>query len=238
MKIIISPTKEMRAMSHKLDMTPILFETKKNDLYALLKSFSVEMIHENFNVSFALAKKVHNYYQVKQDTYPAITLYSGTVFKQLQLLTYKEEEFKYLQDHLRICSSYYGIVRPTDGISMYRLDMLTKLDINLYDYWQQEVNEHFNDDDIIVNLASNEFSKMLQHSNMITIDFIELKAKKITRNAMHIKQARGKFLNAMVKQKISNLDDLKNIIVDEYKYDDVLSSDTTYVFKRNFISKK
>ncbi len=238
MKIIISPTKEMKATNISLEMKDILYKKENKQLHTLLKQYSIEEIHDRYNISFALAKKVYSYFHEKQPLYPAITLYSGTVFKKLSLLTYNDDDFLYLNDYLRICSSYYGILRPYDGIMRYRLDMLTKLDINLYDFWNKQVNKYFQDEDIIINLASNEFSKMLTHDNMITIDFIEIRAQKITRNAMHIKQARGNFLNHMVKHKIVTLNDIKNIIIDEYVYDETMSSNSTYVFKRNFIAKK
>ena len=74
---------------------------------------------------------------------------------------------------------------------------------------------------------------MINHPNLITIDFVQDRAGKLTRNAMHVKQARGNMLEMMVKHKITSLDDLKNIVFDDYCYNEKLSTATNYVFIKN-----
>src|SRR5699024_10238719 len=91
----------------------------------------------------------------------------------------------------------------------YRLDMTMKLNIDLYQYWQQEVDDYFKNEDYLISLASNEFVKMVNHPNIINLDFVEDRGGKLTRNSMYVKQARGKMLEIMVKNKITSLKDIQ-----------------------------
>ena len=86
---------------------------------------------------------------------------------------------------------------------------------------------------IILKMKTKEFTKMLSHPHIINIDFVEDKAGKMVRNSMYVKQARGKMLDLMVKNKISDLDSLKRLTFDGYIYHEELSTDDNYVYIRN-----
>ncbi len=134
-------------------------------------------------------------------------------------------------------SAYYGILKYNTGITPYRLDMIMKFDLNLYDFWQKDVDKYFKDEDYLISLASKEFTKMINHPNLINIDFVENKAGKLVRNSMYIKQARGKMLDIMVKNKIVSLEELKKITFDDYYYDHNLSTNDNYIFIRDAIKQ-
>lgn len=233
MKIIIAPAKVMKTKTTKIKESKILFPEKTKKLSTYLKSYSVEQLHEQMKISFKMAETVYSYYHDDFKTTPAIFCYQGTVLKQLNLNTYDETDFDYLKQYVNILSAYYGILEVNSAITPYRLDMIMKFDLNLYNYWQNEVNEYFKDEDYLISLASNEFVKMIEHPNLINLDFVEDKGGKHVRNSMHVKQARGKMLNLMVKNKIICLDDLKKITFDDYCYDEALSSNNNLVFIRN-----
>lgn len=234
MKIIIAPAKIMKIKQTNLNSTNILFKDKTNYLKDYLSKYSIDELHDLMKISFKMADTVYNYYHQDNDLTPAIFCYQGTVFKQLSLNTYNQNDFDYLDNYLNILSAYYGILKYNTNISPYRLDMTMKLDINLYDYWQEEINNYFKEEDYLINLASKEFITMINHPHIINIDFVEKKADKLTRNSMRVKTARGKMLEMMVKNKITNLATLKQISFDDYHYNESLSTNNNLVFIRDY----
>ncbi len=111
--------------------------------------------------------------------------------------------------------------------------MTMKLNIDLYQYWQQEVDDYFKNEDYLISLASNEFVKMVNHPNIINLDFVEDRGGKLTRNSMYVKQARGKMLEIMVKNKITSLKDIQEVTFDDYVYQPSLSTENNFVYLRN-----
>ena len=222
MKIIIAPAKVMKTKYAKIEQTELLFLKKTKQLHNYLKRYSINELHDNMKISFKMAETVYNYYHDSYDSTPAIYCYQGTVLKQLNLSSYQNEDFDYLDKYLNIMSAYYGILKYNTGITPYRLDMKT---------------EYFKDEDYLISLASKEFTKMINHPNLINIDFVENKAGKLVRNSMYIKQARGKMLDIMVKNKIVSLEELKKITFDDYYYDHNLSTNDNYIFIRDAIKQ-
>ena len=102
--------------------------------------------------------------------------------------------------------------------------------INLYEYWYTPIYQYFENEDLIISLASQEFTSMIHHPHLYFIDFIEMKNDKIRRNAMIIKKARGKMLDQMILKEITTLDEIKNLNIDGYIYDNTLSSNQTLTF--------
>ena len=233
MKIIIAPAKVMKTKYVKIEQTKLLFPKKTKRLLNYLEKYTINELHENMKISFKMAETVYNYYHNYYDFTPAIYCYQGTVLKQLNLNSYQNEEFDYLDKYFNIMSAYYGVLKYNTGITPYRLDMIMKFDLDLYDFWQKDINKYFKDEDYLISLASKEFIKMINHPNIINIDFVEDKAGKLVRNSMYIKQARGKMLDMMVKNKIILLEELKKITFDDYYYDDNLSTNDNYVFIRD-----
>ena len=233
MKIIIAPAKVIKTKYVKIEQTKLLFPKKTKQLLNYLEKYTINELHENMKISFKMAETVYNYYHNDYDFTPAIYCYQGTVLKQLNLNLYQNEEFDYLDKYFNIMSAYYGVLKYNTGITPYRLDMIMKFDLDLYDFWQKDINKYFKDEDYLISLASKEFIKMINHPNIINIDFVEDKAGKLVRNSMYIKQARGKMLDMMVKNKIILLEELKKITFDDYYYDDNLSTNDNYVFIRD-----
>ena len=237
MKILISPTKDMNTIKCAKQIQENLFKNKSDYLFNHIKQYNVDQIHNRFKISFALAKKVYDYYHGDYNYVRAIDLYQGTVFKALKLDQYTKLQHQYINDKIHIFSGLYGLLRSNDTIKPYRLDMLTNIDMNLYDYYGESINTYLGDE-LLINLASKEFSKLIKSKNMITIDFVEIKGGKNTRNAMHCKMARGAFLHQCIIQEVDRLDILKAISVDNYVFNDDLSTSTNYVYIRKFISNK
>ncbi len=230
MKIIIAPSKSMKYMNYNIEGTSILFKNENEYLHNILKEYNDEQIMSMMKISYKQAIKVINYFQSSM-TYPAISLYTGTVFKQLNIKSYTIKEFEYMNKHLNIMSAYYGVLQYNSLISYYRLDMSMKPNsINLYEYWHTFVYQYFKDEDFIISLASKEFSSMVKHPNIIFIDFVVKKNNKFVRNGFKVKEARGKMLNEMITKNITTLDQIKNITINEYYYNEELSNANNFVY--------
>lgn len=230
MKVIIAPSKTMKYTQNNLVGRPILFQQENDYLHNILKQYNDEDIMSLMKISYKQTLKVIDYYK-NDKTYPALYLYSGTVFKQLELSKYRQQDFDYLDKHLNIMSAYYGILNYDSLITPYRLDMTMKPNnIDLYDYWFTPIYQYFEHEDFIISLASIEFSKMIKHSHLIFIDFIIIKNNKPTRNAMLVKKARGTMLNHMIINHIETIEEIKQIQFDGFSYHDELSNENTLVY--------
>ena len=128
----------------------------------------------------------------------------------------------------------YGVVRPSDYLWPYRLDMNMKLEnINLYDYWKDPVKEYFKETKVIINLSSNEFSQMVSfyQDKIITIEFKEKdlngKLRTVSYNA---KKARGHMVHKLIINEITSLEKIKELKVLDYKFNQNLSTNNNWVF--------
>ena len=188
MKILISPSKtlsfdsevncEFKSESRLIDETKIL--------HKILLDYSSEDLKNLMSVSDKIAELNYNRFKNWEDptssenSRQAVYAFKGDVYSGLDADTIEEDKFDYLQNSLRILSGYYGLLRPFDQILPYRLEMGTKLENengnNLYKFWGDKItnvlNEDLDEDDIIVNLASDEYFKSINKdkikSNIIT----------------------------------------------------------------------
>ena len=230
MKIIIAPSKTMKYQDYGFPTTGLLFPNETQYLHSLLNKYNDEELCQYMKISYKQALQVYDYYHKPQQAHPALSLYQGTVFKQLDLHNY-HNHLSYLDQYLRIMSAYYGVLKYNTGITPYRLDMTMKPnEINLYDYWYTPIYQYFKEEDYIISLASKEFTSMIKHPYLIFIDFIIVKNGKPTRNAMLIKKARGQMLNQMIINKTVDLDDLKKLSFDGFQYNEEQSHKNIFVY--------
>lgn len=231
MKILLAPAKQMKYRETTKELTSPIFHKKTKELHNLFQFYSVEEIRDLMKVSQRIAEEVYFYYQMSLEKRPALHFYWGTVYRELTLEDYQKKEEDYLDNYLRILSAFYGVLSPYDAISPYRLDMTMKPNgINLYQYWKEAVAAYFNEEELIISLASKEFSSMVDHPNLVHIDFIEKKKGKLTRPSMKIKQARGKMLDIMVKNQLTKISDIQNLSFDNYHYRPDMSHPHNLVF--------
>ncbi len=152
------------------------------------------------------------------------------------------QELQYVQEHLCILSGFYGILRPFDGVTPYRLEMQAKLSLDgkkdLYTYWGDALaRELLQETDCIVNLASKEYSvcvsKYLSGDvELFTCVFGEEKNGKIIEKATMCKMARGEMVRFMVQNQITNPKDMKAFELLDFHYSPEHSGDSNYVFLR------
>ncbi|MCK5732437.1 MAG: YaaA family protein [Tenericutes bacterium] len=240
MKIILSPSKKqnMAMKNSDRDVTVFYLDLSRR-LFSQLKSLSKNDIHNTFKIKGNLLEGVYDLYQSfdsKNKGLEAISCYSGVVFEQIHLDEYNREQLTYLNEHLTVLSAMYGVLEPKTIIWPYRLDMKVKLNqINLYNYWQEVVDEYFKREDYIINLASKEFSKMIKTNKhkLITLHFLERQndnsLKVISYNA---KKARGTMAHLLIINQTQDIEEVKSYVVDGYKFDDETSDVGNYSFIR------
>ena len=173
---------------------------------------------------------------------PAVLLYEGTAFQYIAPSVFEDSQFEYVQNHLRIISAFYGVLKPRDGVTPYRLEMQAKVGIgetkNLYEYWGDLLYRSVIDNSrVIINLASKEYSKCIekyltQQDRYITIIFCELSGDKLVTKGTYAKMARGEMVRFMAENCIENPEDIKKFDRLGYSFRSDLSSDVEYVFER------
>ena len=245
MKIIFSPSKEMREenifKNKRIEFTESKFKDKTNILIDILKEKSISEIENIMKLKGELLNKTYKDIQDydKLKSIPAISIYYGVSFKELNLEDYSEKSLKYLKNNLLILSALYGVSLAFDLLKKYRLDMtMSIIDKGLYNFWKKDINDYISNilskDEVLLNLASGEFSKMIDSKkiSIINVDFKEEKDGAYKSVSTYSKKARGQFLNYLVKNQIDNLEDIKKIKLDGYSLNNTLSDEKNFIFTR------
>ncbi len=245
MKIIFSPSKEMREENifenKKIEFTESKFKDKTNILIGILKEKLLSEIENIMKLKGELLNKTYKDIQDydKLKFIPAISMYYGVSFKELNLEDYSEKSLEYLKNNLLILSALYGVLLAFDLVKKYRLDMtMSIIDKGLYNFWKKDINDYISNilskDEVLLNLASGEFSKLIDNKkiSMINIDFKEEKDGVYKSVSTYSKKARGQFLNYLIKNQIANLEDIKKIKLDGYSLNKDLSDEKNLIFTR------
>ena len=173
---------------------------------------------------------------------PALLSYDGIAYQYMAPTVFETEMLSYVQEHLRILSGFYGIVRPMDGVTPYRLEMQAKLEMdgakNLYDYWGDRLYKEVRDSSgIIINLASKEYSKCIEKylqpgDRYISCNFFEEQEGKLVKKGVYCKMARGEMVRFMAENRVEEPEGIKHFAVMGYRYAKELSSEKEYIFVR------
>ena len=220
MKIIIADAKSLKEKHFPIEKQTPLFFNKAESLRKQLKELDINQIHE---------------------TFAALNLFNGVVFKQLDLKNYQSKEWEYLKKHLLINSPLYGILRYNDAVNYHRLEMKHKLNgLNLYSYWQKEVTDYLKDEDVIISLSTKEYEKMIDLP-IIQLDFVIRNGHTLKRNAVYLKKARGMMLNYLIQHHLEDIESIKEVVIDDYHFSENESNDHHLVFikdeKMKYIKK-
>ena len=252
MKTLISPSKTLNFDNNiNCDITSkCRLIDYTSELHKILISYSKNDLKNLMNVSDKIAELNYNRFKTWEDpsnsktSKQAIYAFKGDVYNGLDAESIEEDKFDYLQNSLRIISGYYGLLRPFDQILPYRLEMGTKLENengnNLYKFWGDKITDVLNEDldtnDIIVNLASDEYFKSINKdkikSKIITPVFKEFKNGLYKVIAIYAKKARGLMSRFLIERKSTSIDDIKLFNIDGYSFDSSLSNDIQLVFTR------
>lgn len=250
---IISPAKTLD-FETKIEITHTLprFTTEANTLVRELRKKKSGDLQSLMDISENLAtlnvERFHNFSTTKLPNHAkqAVFAFKGDVYRGLEVEKLDENALNYLEDHLRILSGLYGLLRPYDLIQPYRLEMGTSLDIrdhhSLYSYWGNKITNALNrdlkaqGDDVIINLASQEYFKSVNKKKLkgtiVDVEFRDFSGGSYKILAVYAKKARGMMVKFMAENAVKKPEDLKSFDLEEYAFDDRDSTTSTFVFKR------
>lgn len=244
MKIIISPAKKMNIDTDSLPVQsePVFLrdaEKIKNYMQALSYEEAKRLWACNDKIAelnFARFREM----DLKKNLTPAILSYEGIQYQYMAPAVFTDGALSYIQEHLRILSGLYGVLKPLDGIVPYRLEMQAGAKVegsaNLYDFWGGKIYGNILDGDgIVINLASKEYSRCIEHylkpdDIFVTCVFGELKEGKIIQKGTLAKMARGEMVRYMAENNVTDLDGLKEFTGLGYQYQKDISKERDYIF--------
>ena len=169
-------------------------------------------------------------------SYPALELFDGLMYRNIQRQDLSKKEQAYLQEHLLITTALYGVIPAYEGIAPHRLDFMMKLKPagqSLKVLWKEEYDRSVEEEEQILSLLSSEFEMVFSKTireRMIQIKFMENRGGKLKVHSTISKKARGAMVTAMMKEGISQLEDLKLLEVASFSYREDLSQEKEWVF--------
>jgi len=254
MLLLLSPAK-------KLDLTPLkspIKASKPQFLYEaqtlvnILADFAPPKIASLMRISDELATlnmgRFSNFGTKAnlKNAKPAVFTFAGDVYQGLNVQDFSLDDCAFMQQHLRILSGLYGVLRPLDLLQPYRLEMGTKLKnpkgADLYAFWQDIISANLQQTlaelktDIVINLASIEYFKAVNapklNAKIINIDFKDYKNGKYKTIGIFAKRARGMMARFIIKNKITNPSQLAEFGADDYRFCEPDSNANKLVFLR------
>ena len=247
MRLIISPAKKMNVAPDILEFQgypEFLEDTDK--LRRFVSGLSFGEAKELWKCNDTIAEQNFERFRdmdLRRNLTPAIMAYEGIQYQYMAPTVLDEEAIAYVQEHLRILSGFYGILKPLDGVVPYRLEMQAKAHVdghkNLYAFWGKRLAETlFKETDTIINLASKEYSKCISahltpEITFITCVFGEYVNGKIVEKGTYAKMARGEMVRFLAETKAQSPEVMKAFDRLGYHYDADASDAKTYVFVKN-----
>lgn len=255
MRIIISPAKKMNINTDDLgyrDLPEFLPQTEQ--LLERLRGMSYDELKKLWKCSDKIAEQNYERLQhmdLRTILTPAVLAYEGIQYQYMAPAVFSAEEYDYIQEHLRILSGFYGVLKPFDGVVPYRLEMQAKLAMpsaadakaaaggkpkDLYGFWGSSLADKLTEEtDCILNLASKEYSISISKHlpkdvRFITCVFGEEIDGKIIEKGTLCKMARGEMVRRMAEQQIEDPEEIKKLQLLDYGYSEEYSNDETYVF--------
>lgn len=252
MLITISPAKKLDSKPVALAPTAPRFAEDTAILAATARALSVAELRKLMHLSEDLAKLNYDRFQGWQDTpasdavKPAVMSFAGDTYVGLDAKTLSEDDLRWAQNHLRILSGIYGVLRPADAIQPYRLEMGSRLanprGKNLYQFWGDKLALHLNDEaaaigtDVLVNCASDEYFTAAHRPalalRVITPTFLEEKDGKRSIVSFYAKRARGAMARFIIENRLTDPADLRDFTTGGYRFDAETSTAEKPVFLR------
>jgi len=251
-RIIISPAKQMRVDTDSFicEQLPAFME-KTGILRDWIRSLSYTEQKRLWACNDKIAQENAARFadmDLTRNLTPAILAYDGIQYTYMAPAVFEDGQYDYVQEHLRILSGFYGVVRPLDGVVPYRLEMQAKAAVaghrDLYDFWGDDLYREVMDESrVLVNLASKEYSKCIEKylqpgDRYVTCIFGEPDGEKIIQKGVYAKMARGEMVRFMAGIRAEEPEQLKAFNWSGYRFDEGRSSDTEYVFVRTDVPGK
>lgn len=246
MRIIISPAKKMNVDTDSFPYQGLPeFLTSTEELRRKMQSMSYEELKKLWKCNDQIAQlnvRRLGDMDLRKGLTPAVLAYEGIQYQYMAPGVFTDGEYAYIQEHLRILSGFYGVLKPFDGVTPYRLEMQAKLNIgqykDLYAYWGDRLAKAlFAETGCILNLASKEYSICISKYlpapvRFITCVFGEEKNGKVIEKGTMCKMARGEMVRFMAQNQIQTPEQIRSFDRLNYRFDGVRSDESTYVFLR------
>ena len=252
MRIIISPAKQMRVDTDSFTCAELPVFTDRAEI---LKNWLQDLSYEEQKKLWAVSDKIARqnaerfaHMDLTKNLTPALLAYDGIQYTYMAPAVFEDGQFEYVQEHLRILSGFYGVVKPLDGVVPYRLEMQAKAAVaghkNLYDFWGDSLYQEVMDESrILINLASKEYAKCIEkylqpEDRCITCVFGEFEGGRIVQKGVYAQMARGETVRFMAGIHAEAPEQIKAFNWSGYRFDKGRSSVDEYVFIRTEIPGK
>jgi len=252
MIVLLSPAKSLdfEAKPHVSKHTEAAFLEESEYLVKKLKKYSAKKIGKLMHISPALSDLNHQRFQEwslpfdSSNAKQAALAFRGDVYRGWSVTNMSEADVDFAQDHVRILSGLYGILKPLDLIQPYRLEMGSKFVVtpkvkNLYGFWKKKLTAHLNEEvgeGTIVNLASTEYFKSINtndvQGNIITPIFKDAKNGEYKVIMTYAKIARGLMTRFIVSNRIDEVEQIKAFDTEGYVFNAAESNENDWVFTR------
>lgn len=252
MKIITSPAKLMNVENSTdlLKSTTPKFIEEAALIHSHLKQKSPKYLSELMEISPKLADENWERNQkwkakpTAKESAPAMFAFTGEVYRGLDAKTLDKNAVDYLQKNYRMLSGLYGLLKPSDKVMLYRLEMGRPFSFdsykNLYEFWSEKITEQLNAEmkkgELLLHLASNEYGKVINRKKLnhtvIDFEFYELRDGKLKTIVVYTKHARGMVVRFCAETNAKTLNDVKAFNYEGYMIDEDKSTDTKLVFTR------
>lgn len=244
MKIIISPAKKMNSLGSDLYAvtSPACME-KTKALWERLRAMSLSQLKELWRCSDRLAEENFrrlSEFSLTDHLTPALLAYEGIQYQYMAPQVFTEEQWSYCGEHLRILSGFYGVLRPSDGVIPYRLEMQAALSgegyRDLYEFWGGDLYRALAaPGEWILNLASREYSRAVERHcapdvRFVTCIFGELKDGKVRTKATLAKMARGEMVRFLAERQITDPKEVREFSGLGFSFDGKRSKEDCLVF--------
>lgn len=251
MLVVVSPAKKLD-MSPAPGVTPTrpAFHAQAEDLASVARGLSVGDLKDLMKISEKLARLNADRFAEfgTMEAKPAALAFAGDTYQGLEADSLDPEEMAWAQDHFRILSGLYGLLRPLDAIEPYRLEMGSRLKTahgkTLYDYWGDTIATALNaqaaaiGSDTLVNCASQEYFGAVDRAaldlRVITPVFMEEKAGTPKVVSFYAKKARGAMARFIIQHRLTDPEALKDFDMGGYRYNGDMSDGDSFVFLRDY----
>ena len=238
MKILIPTAKELNKKATPQEALEL--SEKSNEIVAEFAKLSASDLAKVYKIKEDKAtEEFSRWKDIKNNTaksYKALDLFNGLMYRNIDRDNFDEADKEYIEKNVFITTSLYGIIGAYDLIQEHRLDFLQNVKISgesLKNFWRASYDESIKDEDFVVSLLSSEFEEVFsknQKEKFIKISFMEEKEGKLKVHSTISKKARGKFLTELVKNKVSSIEEMKQIQFDGFKFNEEYSEEKVLAF--------
>lgn len=243
MRIILSPAKQMVEEEVLPPAGRPVFLAEAGQILAWMQGLTCAEAQKLWRCSDKLARE--NYRRLagltlERNLSPAVLAYDGIAYRYMAPSVFEYGQFDYVQEHLRILSGLYGVLKPMDGVACYRLEMQAKAAVaghrDLYGFWGDKLYREVMDDSrVVINLASKEYSRCIERylqpgDRCVTCVFAQQEQGRLVQKGVYAKMARGSMVRYMAVHNVTAPEQLQGFTDFGCRYDPTQSTPDRYVF--------